>query len=133
MRRFNLMALMAIALLATGSTVTAQTQSTQMLVGKWEGNVRFESSRTNPARTLIIESVGEGAGAVPVKGKYGTTGQNLGRINGTLETSGGQTRLRFTTGANSNVVLELQGDKDLAGTIVLTGGSERDMRLKKVE
>lgn len=70
--------------------------------------MRFESSRSNPSGTLIIESVGEGEGALAVKGKYGSTGQNLSRINGTLETSGGQARLRFTTSANANVVLDLR-------------------------
>jgi hypothetical protein len=133
MPRFNLALLMVIAMLGIGSSVAAQPRYSQVLVGKWEGELRLQSSRSNPARTLIIESVGEGDVAIAVKGKYGTTGNNLGRITATLETSGGQARLRFTTSANSNVVLDLQGDRDLVGTITLSGGEARDMRLKKVE
>ena len=116
-----------------GSSVGAQTPPAQALIGKWEGQIRFQSSRANPGRTLIIESVGSGEGTVPVRGRYGVTGQNLGRMQGTLEIADGRPRLRFTTGANSTVVLELQGDKDLVGTIGLSGEGDREMRLKKVE
>lgn len=141
MMRFNLAALTVIALLGTGSTIAAQTQHSEVLVGKWEGEERFQSSprersgnerRSNPYRTLIIESVGEGEGARPVKGQYGMTGTNLGRINGTLETSAGQARLQFTIDG-ANVVLDLQGDKDLIGTVALSAARGRYMRLKKVE
>jgi hypothetical protein len=125
--------LAATVFLGTAQLTGAQAQYSKVLIGKWEGDVRLQSSRDNPARTLIVESVGEGEAALAVKGKYGITGRNLSGINGTLETAGGQARLRFTTSANSNVVLELQGDKDLVGIIDLPGVPGRAMRLKKVE
>lgn len=131
MWRFSLAVLTATALV--GSAVGAQTNYSQVLIGKWEGQMRYESARANPSRTLIIESGSEGDGALAVLGRYGITGRNLERMRGTLETSGSRPRLRFMTGANSNVVLELQGDNDLIGTIQPAGAGERDVRPKKVE
>lgn len=131
MRRLGL-AVLTIVLCGTCSSAGAQTSYSKVLVGKWEGRAHFPASRDNPNRTLIIESVGAGDGPLTVKGKYGITGQGMGPMNGTLETADGKAKLRFTS-LNSHVVLELEGDKDLVGTLAILGGLPRDMRLKKVE
>jgi hypothetical protein len=137
MRQFIVAVLAAAALLGIGSTGGAQAQYAKLMIGKWEGDIQMARGRSSPDRTLIIESVGEGEGPVPVKGQYGITGQKLGRMQGTLETAGGQALLRFTTGAGSNVVLRLHGERDLIGTIDFPGTSQRaqdhPMRLKKME
>jgi len=133
MRRVHLAVLTATVLLAMGATIGAQARYSQVLVGKWEGTVRFPAVRDNPGRTLIVDSVSEGDGPLTVKGKFGPTGQGLSAITGTLETSGGPPRLLFTSGGNFPVVLELHGDRDLVGTMTILGGMPREMRLKKVD
>jgi hypothetical protein len=110
----------------------AQPPHPKVLLGKWEGTVRFESERWNPNRTLIVESV-EGESALAVKGKYGTTGQDLSPISGTLDTSGSQARLRFTASDRSEVMLDLRDERSLVGTIDLPGFPGRSIRLWKVK
>ncbi|HUG37963.1 MAG TPA: hypothetical protein VML54_13485 [Candidatus Limnocylindrales bacterium] len=135
MRLFILVMLGAATLFGTASTGGAQPQYAKALIGKWAGDIQQSSLRVSPDRTLIIESVADGEGTVPFKGRFGVTGQGLGRMEGTLEIAGGQ--LRFTTNAGAKVVLQLSGEKDLTGTIEFRGTGEgiqqRPMRLRKVE
>src|SRR5262245_32148489 len=133
MRYVGAAVLTATILLGMSSAIGAQAQYSSVLVGKWEGAARFPAVRDNPNRTLIIDSVSEGSSPLTVKGKFGPTGQQLSPITGTLEIASGAPRLQFTSGANLPVLLELQGDKDLVGTITVLGGHPREMRLKKVQ
>jgi len=128
---------LAAVLLFAAGIGHAETEYAKVLTGKWEGDIQMARGRTSPDRTLIIESVGEGEAPLAVKGTFGITGQQPGPIQGTLETSGGQPLLRFKTATGSDVVLRLQGEKDLTGTIRPTGTGQRlqdlPIRLKKVE
>ncbi len=139
MRLFVMVTMLAAAtLLETVSAGGAQAQPAKSLVGKWEGDIQQPRTRLSSDRTLIIESVGEGEGTVPVKGKYGITGQAPVPMEGALlEMTGGKASLRFTTVTGTTVVLQLHGEKDLMGTVKFRGTGpglqEHPIRLKKVE
>lgn len=118
---------------ALGSPV-AQADLRKVLVGKWEGDVQV-LDRSDPKRTLVIDSVD--ASAKSAQGRWGITGQGLGQVRITIGDDAGKVSLKFTTGTNTSVRLDLVGDKDLAGTFTPQGTQQslRDLtvRLKKID
>jgi hypothetical protein len=122
--------------LVTVTTSEAQTDPVKALVGKWEGEVQLRG-RGDPNRTLIIESVTERDGRWVAEGRYGITGQGFGKVQIDVDRSGRWPSIRFATGANSTVRLDLVDEKSMAGTMTLAGtsqhGNDRSMRLRKIE
>jgi hypothetical protein len=102
------------------------------LVGTWEGRVRWQNSRAEEGRVLVIE---EKAGQL--QAQYGVTGQKLFPVNLSIDTSGSRLKVRFTTGAGNPVALMLEKDDYLTGTFTLSatgrsgGSSERPMDLQR--
>jgi hypothetical protein len=120
-----------------GSSAWAQVDPTKVLVGKWEGHAEIPR---NSERTLIIESVTPKDGGWVAEGRFGSTGENLGRRSIQVSQQGGDIILEFVTGAKTPnpVHLKLVGERKLEGTInVVVGGprgtSDRGFKLEKVE
>jgi hypothetical protein len=138
----KLMRLLAVSVLSTAlgmSSGWAQGDLAKALVGKWEGAVEWAggagSGAGDPNRTLIIDSVDQKDGKWVATGRYGITGKGLGKVEIEVGDSGSRPFLRFVTGANSTVRLTLAGPKELAGTLTLSGtsqrGNDRRMTLQK--
>ena len=115
----------------------AQMDPTKVLVGKWEGRVELPESSE---RTLIIESVTPEDGGWVAEGRFGLTGEKLGRRSIQVSQRGGDIILVFETGAKTQnpVRLKLVGERKLEGTInIVVGGpnktSNRSFKLEKVE
>ena len=132
-------ALLAVALVVVSvihvlGVASAQTDLEKALIGKWEGDVQVAREQ---GRTLIIRSVSQQEGKWTAEGRYGITGKGMGPVKIDIDTSGSRPSLRFTTGANSTVRLNLVGEKSLVGTMTLTGAQQqspdRNMKLDKVE
>ena len=128
----------SVLALLVGSASEAQTDAAKAPVGKWEGEVQQRGVGSgDPNRTLIIQSVGEKDGKWVAEGRYGVTGKGLGRVQIDVDTSSKWPSIRFVTGANSTVSLNLLDEKSMAGTITLAGtsqvGNDRSMKLGKVE
>jgi hypothetical protein len=88
------------------------------LVGTWEGRVRWQSSRAEEGRVLVIaEKAGQ------LQAQYGVSGQKLFPVNLSVDTSGSRLKISFTTGAGNPVVLALEKDDYLTGTFTLSGSS----------
>ena len=124
--------------LLVGTASEAQTDAAKALVGKWEGELQQRGvGGGDPNRTLIIQSVGEKDGKWVAAGRYGVTGKGLGSVQIDVDTSSKWPSIRFVTGANSTVRLNLLDEKSMAGTITLTGtsqaGNDRSMKMGKVE
>jgi hypothetical protein len=82
------------------------------LVGTWEGRVRWQNSRAEEGRVLlIVEKAGQ------LQAQYGVTGQKLFPVNLSIDTSGSRLKLSFTTGAGNPVALMLEKDDYLIGTV----------------
>lgn len=128
-------AMVVVLLWATG--VGAQADLGKALVGKWEGDLQFRSSRAETGRTLVIKSVTERDGKWVGEGLYGVTGKGLDKVVIDVDASGKRPSIQFTTDANSVVRLELLDAKSLVGTLVLAGsrkgGADRGLKLEKVE
>jgi hypothetical protein len=102
------------------------------LVGTWEGRVRWQNSRAEEGRVLlIVEKAGQ------LQAQYGVTGQKLFPVNLSIDTSGSRLKLSFTTGAGNPVALMLEKDDYLIGTFTLSatgrsgGSNERPIDLQK--
>jgi hypothetical protein len=87
------------------------------LVGTWEGRVRWQNSRAEEGRVLLIE---EKAGQL--QAQYGVTGQKLFPVNLSIDTSGSRLKVSFTSGAGNPVALMLETDDYLTGTFTLSAG-----------
>jgi hypothetical protein len=113
----------------------AQLDPSKVLLGKWEGEIGGLSRRSDPNRTLIIDSVAERDGKLVAEGRYGITGKGLGKVQINVDSSGSHPSIQFTTGANLPVRLNLIDEKSLVGTITLPGAlqgaNDRTMRLEK--
>lgn len=136
-RRVVMVALASGGLALWTAPSTAQPDA-KVLVGKWEGEYQpVQRGTANTARTLIVESVTAAGGGWNAKARYGVTGQRLPAVEIPVENHNGQLRLRFATGAGSQVDLRLHGDKHLIGTLSPTGASQRakdlPLKLEKVE
>jgi len=125
-----------LALLAATAS-DAQTDLSKALIGKWQGEAQ-ELGRGDPNRTLVIESVAEKDGKWVAEGRYGITGKGLGKVQIDVDRSGQWPSIRFVTGANSTVRLNLVDEKSMVGKMTLAGtsrfhGNDRSMSLLKVE
>jgi hypothetical protein len=132
---FVLAMLGAVLALSSGF---AQVDLAKSLVGKWEGALELASGVTgNPNRTLIIESVTQKDGNWVGTGRFGITGQGLGKVEIEISESGGRPFIRFVTGAPSTVRLSLTGARELTGATTFSGasntgrGNDRALRLEK--
>ena len=133
--------LVAIALVGFSLEVAscwAQGDLAKSLVGKWEGELELAGGVTgNPNRTLIIESVTQKDGNWVGTGRFGITGQGLGKVEIEISESSGRPFIRFVTGAASTVRLSLTGPRDLTGATTFSGasntgrGNDRALRLEK--
>ena len=135
MSRALLVAVLVLAsLIHVAGVAVAQTDLEKALIGKWEGDVQVAREQ---GRTLIIRSVSQQDGKWIAEGRYGITGKGMGPVKIDVDTSGGRPSLRFTTGANSTVRLNLIGERSLVGTMTLTGAQQqspdRNLKLDKVE
>lgn len=123
--------------LLIGTVSEAQTDPGKSLIGKWEGEVQLAGAGGDRNRTLIIQSVGEKDGKLVAEGRYGVTGKGLGKVQIEVSTSGKWPSIRFVTGANSTVRLDLIDEKSMTGKMTLAGasqhGSDRAMNLKRVD
>jgi hypothetical protein len=129
--------LIALAVLVASSG--AQEDLTKALVGRWEGDVQIVGVKGNPDqnRTLVIESVTQSDGQWTGKGKFGITGKGLGPVQIEIEPSGGRPSIRFVTGANATVRLQLADEKHLVGTrsapgAGVRGSQDRPVRLERI-
>jgi hypothetical protein len=137
----KLLTMLVVAMLGTSLEVVpclAQGDLTKSLVGKWEGQIELASGVTgNPNRTLIIESVTQKDGTWMAAGRFGITGQGLGKVDIEVSESGGRPFIRFVTGAPSTVRLSLTGARELTGATTFSGasntgrGNDRALRLEK--
>jgi hypothetical protein len=116
----------------------AQGDLAKSLVGKWEGELQLAGGATgDPNRTLIIESVTQKDGTWVAAGRFGITGQGLGKVEIEVTDSSGRPFIRFVTGASSTVRLSLTGARELTGATTFSGasntgrGNDRALRLEK--
>jgi hypothetical protein len=137
MRRSVFSVTAALALFIAGVS-EAQTDPVKALVGKWQGEAQ-NVGRGNPDRTLIIETVSEKDGKWLAEGRFGITGQRFGPVQIQVEMGGQWLAIRFVTGANSTVRLNMVDDKSMVGTLTFVGASnsgqsnDRAMRLQRME
>lgn len=132
MRKRTMLVFAFMGVLGTAAVGHAQTDYKALLVGTWQGDVQ-ERSAKNTDRTLVIRSVAKGDPPT-IKAQYGVTGRPLGRVEGTLDTSGDKPVLRLTTSAGSKIVLRVHDDNNLIGTVEYPGKDQRvpaPLRLKK--
>ncbi len=124
-----------LALLAATASY-AETDLSKALMGKWQGEVE-EWGSGDRNRTLVIESVAEKDGKWVAEGRYGITGKGMGKVQIDIDRSGQWPLIKFVTGANSKVRLNLMDEKSMVGKMTLAGtsqrGNDRQMRLLKVE
>lgn len=124
-------AVMAVGGMALESA-RGQSDLSKVLIGKWEGDVQLPG-RGDPKRTLVIDSVD--ASGKSAQGRWGIAGKGLGRVSIAIEDDAGKVWLKFTTGTNISIRLQLVGDKNLVGTNRFAGTGEgvRDLpvRLEK--
>ena len=125
-----------LALLVVAAS-EAQTDLEKALVGKWQGDVQLGGVRGDPNRTLVIRSVSEKDGKWVAEGRYGVTGKGLGKVQIDVDKTGQWPSIRFVTGANSTVNLNLVDEKSMVGKMTLSGSGrgdpDRSMRLQKAE
>jgi hypothetical protein len=130
---------LAVAVLATQTSTSPQQRQaadlSQVLVGRWEGEVNIPRDITPSGRVLEVKSALHREGAWTVEALYGVLGRGgLSPVSATIDLSGGETILSFTTGANSAVRLTLSGSRTLAGTLTTSGsGTPYRMRFEKVK
>jgi hypothetical protein len=132
MRKGLWMSFGLVLLLITSSW--AQVDPAKVLVGTWEGELALQG-RGNRGRTLIIDSVTQNDGKWVAQGRYGITGQGLGRVPIEVDVSGDRVWIRFKSGANSDIRLNLLQEKYLVGTLTIAGTSQgsndRSMKLER--
>ena len=139
MGKFSTMLAVAALGIALGVTSGwAQADLAKSLVGKWEGELELASGATgDPRRTLIIESVTQKDGKWAGTGRFGISGQGLGKVEIEVTESNGRPFIRFVTGAPSTVRLSLTGARELIGATTFSGasntgrGNDRALRLEK--
>jgi hypothetical protein len=108
-----------------------------LLIGKWEGDIwkllarRNSLSRDSAERTLIIESVSNDK----FYGRYGITGEKLGRMTGSVLSENGHLSIRFVTSWGAEVTLGLVSPDHMKGNFlqVLDDGRNFPMELTKKE
>ena len=137
----KILAALVLAVLGTVLALSSgfgQVDLAKALVGKWEGELELASGVTgNPNRTLIIESVTQRDGNWVGTGRFGITGQGLGKVEIEISDSGGRPFIRFVTGAPSTVRLQLTGARELTGATTFSGasntgrGNDRALKLEK--
>jgi hypothetical protein len=137
----KLSALLFVAVVGTALAMSpgwAQVDLAKSLVGKWEGELQLAGGVTgDPNRTLVIESVTQKDGNWVATGRFGITGQGLGKVEIEVTDSGGRPFIRFVTAASTTVRLSLTGPKELTGATTLPGasntgrGNDRALRLQK--
>jgi hypothetical protein len=126
----------------------AQWDFGKVLVGRWEGELQrpkapgiyrphaLQPSREHPGegRTLVIQDVREeGTKWIVTRAQFGITGKPLGGVDVTLDLTGTDVTLHFTTGAGAQAELKLTGENALVGTLALARTGFTPMELKKVE
>jgi len=135
--RVNVYSYLLVVLLGLGGlSAWAQLDPTKVLVGKYEGHVQMTR---NSERTLIIESVTPKDGGWVAEGRFGSTGEKLGRRSIQVSQQGGDIILEFVTSMKTPnpVRLKLVGERKLEGTINVVGGFQgtrnAGFKLEKVE
>lgn len=126
------------SVLVLGSLSCAQGDLARSLVGTWEGELQTlgKGTRGDPHRTLIIRSVSQKEGKWIGEGRFGVTGKSLGPVQMEVDTNGMRPSIRFATGANATVRLELLEEGHLIGTLTRremggTLGNDRAIKLEK--
>ena len=124
----------------SGASEPATAKLEKALLGRWEGEVRNVYRITgDTTRVLFIESVTRTSdGQASAQGRYGITTKAMGRVSMQIDESGNAPEIRFTTGANSTVRLNVQGARDLVGAVKYMGAgagpqNEEAMRLRRVD
>jgi CHAT domain-containing protein len=125
--------------LLIGAGSEAQPNVGRILVGKWQGEIQFTFGvGPNASRTLVIESVSEKDGTWSAQGRFGVTGQGLGKVTIDIDVSGRHPVLQFVPGPYATGVrLYLINEKSLVGRMTLRGdnaqGQDRQIRFERVE
>ena len=134
---------LALMMLLTVTAGWTQADPTQMLVGRWTGEVQTATATRD--RTLIITSVEERYGQLVATAEYGDPGRyaggaRLAPVRGAVDMINGEIVVRFLTGEGGTVALRLSKDgKSLMGSVRATGqvgrsrGGDDSLRLRKVE
>ena len=114
----------------------AQTDSTKLLLGRWNGEL--QTARGTYNRTLIVKSIEERNGQLVTTADFGDA--KLSPVLGSVEMINGEVVLRFMTPEPSTAVLTLYKDgKNLIGPVSGTGqvgrsrGGDDSLRLRKVD
>jgi CHAT domain-containing protein len=98
----------------------AQPDLSKRLIGKWQGELQFLGAGSNASRTLVIESVSEKDGKWSAQGRFGVTGQGLGKVAIDVDVSGRRPVLQFVPGSYAlGVRLNLINEKSLVGRMTL--------------
>jgi hypothetical protein len=124
-----------VALLATAGS-EAQTDPSKVLIGQWQGEIRDPFMKGNPNRILVVQSVNQSDGKWTAEGLYGIA-KASGKVHIEVDMTGQWPSIRFVTGANSVVKLNLVDNRSLTGTITYSGssqyGGDRPMNLRKTD
>jgi hypothetical protein len=84
------------------------------LIGTWEGRVRFQSSKDEEGRVLVIrEKDGQ------LEGRYGIVGKNPSRVALSVEAHEANPGVTFTTSNGHRVILQLAREDWLTGKYIL--------------
>ena len=133
------------SILMTASRSISQTPGdlSQILIGRWEGEIsnptvplRERRTLGSAGRALEIRSAQYQDGRWVVDAVYGVlpNGRLSSVVLGVEPTASGETVISFTTGANSTVRLTLSNDhRTLSGTFTLSRGHPHQMRLDKIK
>jgi hypothetical protein len=89
-------------------------------------------------RTLVIQSVTREGDQWIADGRFGITGNNLGKVDIKVTTSENGVTIEFTSRASAPAKLKLEGDNELNGTLNVHGRRpgqlvDAQIKLKKVE
>jgi hypothetical protein len=144
------LALAVLGALGSGSSAQPQNESaaamdprlSAALIGTWNGEIENKvrdvgahaAHRTKSPRTLIITSVREADNGWAAAGVWGTTGNDREPVSVTVDRTGNNVVLRFTTGTGNRATLKLlKGERELVGTMQHRRSHEtRDVTLSKI-
>jgi hypothetical protein len=120
--------------LVFGVADAAERDLVKALIGRWEGEIQLRGlpTRTDPNRTLVIESVTPTDDGTTARGRYGT-GKRMRPVVIDVDPSGTFLWMRFATRDDRPIKLTLIDDRALSGSIRLRGGAhERPLTLRKL-
>jgi hypothetical protein len=116
-------------------SISSSSRSTSKDCGCTLG-ARAVAYRRRNERTIIIESIKPNPGGWTAQGRYGITGEKLGRQSYDISLQDNDLIIQFVTGAKSPARPKLVGDDKLEGTLNIVtkaGSPNRTFKLEKVQ